>query len=126
MTMKKKLWITAVSVVGAAAIFAQAVWADGKDTGTANVPAQAAADDHAVHHPDGTAAPAGMMDQSGMGSMGDMMKMMGDGNMGDMMKMMGDGNMAEMMKMMQTPEGKAMMDQCLELMKQQQPAAAVQ
>lgn len=111
MNMKKKLLIVAGSAVGAVVILAQAVWADGKNTTTtANAPTQITAEEHAAHHP-ATAAAAANITVENKATTDEMMPM-------------GDGNMADMMKMMETPEGKAQMEKCLELLKQQSEVAA--
>ncbi|MNC49709.1 hypothetical protein D3C75_989070 [compost metagenome] len=111
MNMKKKLLIVAGGAVGAVAILAQAVWADGKSTSAANVTTQITAEEHAAHHP-AVATDATNITVENKKTADEMMQV-------------SDGNMADMMKMMETPEGKAMMDKCLELAKQQ-PQAVVE
>jgi hypothetical protein len=111
MNLKKKLLIAAGGAVGAVAILAQAVWADGKNTTPANVATQITAEEHAAHHP-AIAVDATNLTVENKKTVAEMMQA-------------GDGNMADMMKMMETPEGKALMEKCLELSKQQ-PTAVVE
>lgn len=111
MTKKKKLLIMAAGVAGAILVLAQAVWADG-DGAKKTEPTQVSAAEHAAHHPESQTASAAVENKDAPAAQA------------DMMKMMGSGNMDEMMKMMQKPEGKQMMEKCLELQNRQPSAAA--
>ncbi|BCG60395.1 hypothetical protein [Paenibacillus sp. URB8-2] len=111
--MSKKRLLVVIAVLGTLLVVGQVVWAANNDS-KKQEPTQVSQAEHAQHHPTAQASKADAKQTSEQAP---------QGNMQDQMKTMGSGNMDEMMQMMQTPEGKQMMEKCLETLKQQ-PAAS--
>lgn len=104
MTKKRILTSLALIVVlGAVFVVSQMVWAS-DDSVNKQGGAEASQIDHAAHHPAATANPNETVSAKAESA-----------GVQDMMK---DGSMQDMMKMMDTAEGKRMMEQCQELLKQ--------